>query len=69
MIDLTINTALTRAILVNFLRSEVTRVGFGRAVVGLSGGIDSALACFLAVEALGPENVLALALPAVTRPS
>jgi NAD+ synthase len=32
-------------------------------VLGLSGGIDSALSCFLAAEALGPENVLAVRMP------
>jgi NAD+ synthase len=62
-IDLTINTELARTILVGFVHSEITRTGFQRAVVGLSGGIDSALACVLAVEALGPENVLAVRLP------
>ncbi|MBI4769941.1 MAG: NAD+ synthase, partial [Chloroflexi bacterium] len=63
MTDLTINPSLARQILVNFLRSEVTRAGYTRAVVGLSGGIDSAVSCFLAAEALGPENVLALSMP------
>ena len=63
MIDLTINTDVARQILTGFIKSEVTRVGFSRAVIGLSGGIDSALSCVLAVEALGPENVLALRLP------
>ncbi|MCB9134911.1 MAG: NAD+ synthase [Anaerolineales bacterium] len=62
-IDLTINTDLARKILVGFIKSEVTRVGFSRAVIGLSGGIDSALACYLAAEALGPENVLAVRMP------
>src|SRR5512144_2235574 len=62
-IDLTINTDVARTILVGFIRSEVTRVGFKRAVVGLSGGIDSALSCVLAVHALGPENVLAVRMP------
>ncbi|HEX2696699.1 MAG TPA: NAD+ synthase [Anaerolineales bacterium] len=62
-IDLAINTDLARKILTGFLKSEVTRVGFTRAVIGLSGGIDSALSCALAAEALGPENVLALRLP------
>jgi NAD+ synthase len=62
-IDLSINTEVARTILVGFIRSEVTRVGFTRAVVGLSGGIDSALSCVLAAEALGPENVLAVRLP------
>lgn len=63
MRDLNINTELARQILVNFIRSEVTRVGYTRAVVGLSGGIDSALSCALAVEALGKENVLAVRMP------
>jgi NAD+ synthase len=63
MIDLTINTDLARRILTSFIRSEITRVGFSRALVGLSGGVDSSLSCFLAVEALGAENVLALRLP------
>jgi len=63
VIDLTINTDLARTILTGFIKSEITRVGFTRAVIGLSGGIDSALSCALAVEALGPENVLALRLP------
>ncbi len=62
-IDLNINTALARRILTGFIRSEITRVGFKRAVIGLSGGIDSALSCFLAAEALGPQNVLAVRMP------
>ncbi len=63
MIDLTINTDLARKILTGFIHSETTRVGYTRAVVNLSGGIDSALSCYLAAEALGPENVLAIRLP------
>ena len=63
MVDLTINTDVARQILTGFIRSEVTRVGYTRAVVGLSGGIDSALSCALAVEALGAENVLAVRMP------
>jgi len=61
--DLSINTELARRILTGFIRSEITRMGFSRAVINLSGGIDSALSCFLAAEALGPENVLAIRLP------
>ncbi len=63
MIDLSINPALARKILTGFLRTEITRVNFRKAVIGLSGGIDSALSCFLAAEALGPENVLAVRMP------
>ena len=62
-IDLTINTDVACQILTGFIKSEVTRVGYSRAVVGLSGGIDSALSFALAVEALGAENVLAVRMP------
>jgi NAD+ synthase len=61
--DLSINTDLARQILTGFIHSEITRVGYTRAVLGLSGGLDSALSCFLAAEALGPDNVLALRMP------
>ena len=63
MSDLSIDTELTRKILTGFIHTEITRAGFGKAVLGLSGGIDSALACYLAAEALGPENVLAIRMP------
>ena len=63
MIDLTINTDLARSILTGFIHSEITRAGYSRAVINLSGGLDSALSCYLAAAALGPENVLALRLP------
>lgn len=58
-----IDTTLTRRILTDFIRTEIRRAGFSRAVVGLSGGIDSALSCALAAEALGADNVLALRMP------
>lgn len=60
---LNIDTQVTEFVLTRFLHEEITKAGFGRAVLGLSGGIDSALACYLAVAALGAENVLALHLP------
>lgn len=63
MTDLTLNTDLAKKILTDFIKSEITRAGFSRAVVGLSGGIDSALSCVLAANALGPENVLAVRMP------
>lgn len=62
-LNLTINTELAREILTGFIRSEVTRVGMSRAIIGLSGGLDSALSYALAVEALGAENVLAVRMP------
>ncbi len=63
LVDLTIDTSLARTILIGFIRSEVTRAGFTKAILNLSGGVDSSLAAFLAAEALGPENVMALRLP------
>jgi len=63
MIDLRINSKLARKILTGFIKSEISRSGFNRAVIGLSGGIDSALSCYLAAEALGPENILAVRMP------
>lgn len=62
-INLTLNTDLARDILSGFIKSEITRVGLSRAVIGLSGGLDSALSCALAVAALGRENVLAVRMP------
>ncbi len=62
-IKLDINTDLARVILTNFIRSEITRAGFSGAVVGVSGGVDSALTCILAAEALGAEHVLAVLMP------
>ncbi|MBV6396212.1 MAG: NH(3)-dependent NAD(+) synthetase [Anaerolineales bacterium] len=63
MTDLAINTDLARQILTGFIKSEITRAGFTRAVIALSGGLDSALSCALAAQALGAENVLAVRMP------
>jgi NAD+ synthase len=63
MDDLAINCELARRICVGFLRDEITKFGFTRGILGMSGGIDSTLSAFLAAEALGPENVLGLFLP------
>jgi NAD+ synthase len=63
MIDLSINTDLAIKILTGFIHTEITRAGFSRAVIALSGGIDSAVSCYLATQALGTDNVLALRLP------
>jgi NAD+ synthase len=57
------NTGLLRQILVGFVHDEVRKVGINKAVLGLSGGIDSALVAFIAAEALGPENVHAICMP------
>ena len=63
MAGLAANTELLRKILVGFVRDEVHKVGVGKAVLGLSGGIDSALVAFIAAEALGSGNVHAVCMP------
>lgn len=63
MPELTSDTGLLRQMLVGFIRDEVHKVGVKKAVLGLSGGIDSALVAFIAAEALGPENVHAICMP------
>jgi NAD+ synthase len=63
MIDLTINTDLAQKIITGFIRTELKRVGFHKTLMGISGGIDSALSLYLSAKALGPENVLALRMP------
>jgi NAD+ synthase len=60
---LSIDTAVVERILVGFLREEVRKVGFERVVVGLSGGIDSALSAALAQRALGAGNVVPVIMP------
>lgn len=52
-----------RSALVLGVRDYFRKVGAKRAVIGLSGGIDSALVAALAVEALGAPNVVGLAMP------
>ncbi len=51
--DLAINAELVTAILTRFIRTEIRRAGFERAVMGLSGGIDSSVVTFLAA---GPSG-------------
>ena len=60
---LEINAPLVEQWLVQFVRDEMTRRGFTRAVIGLSGGVDSAVTTYLAARALGPQNVLAVRMP------
>ncbi|MEI6758209.1 MAG: NAD+ synthase [Chlorobium sp.] len=61
--DLHLDYHLVEDILKAFLRNEIRKFGFSSLVLGLSGGIDSAVVCELAVRALGPEHVLALMMP------
>ncbi len=60
---LPIDPELTATWLSSFLREEFERRGFEKAVLGLSGGVDSAVTAHLAVKALGAENVVAVRMP------
>lgn len=58
-----INPEFIKNFLVKFLREEIGKFGFKKGIWGLSGGLDSSVVSFLAREALGEENCLALIMP------
>ena len=62
-IDLGIDPERVTEVLCRFIRDEIRRAGFGRAVVGLSGGLDSSVVISLTARALEPQNVLAVTMP------
>ena len=61
--ELTIDTDAARRIIAEFIRAQLQQAGFQKALLGLSGGIDSALVAYLVAEAIGPGNVLAVLMP------
>jgi NAD+ synthetase len=61
--SLAIDAPLVEAWLTRFIRDEMQHRGLTKGIVGVSGGVDSAVTAFLAARALGAENVLALRLP------
>lgn len=60
---LQIQCGLVENLLVNFLREEVGHAGFSKAVIGVSGGIDSAVTAALAARAFGPQACLGVMMP------
>ena len=60
---LDLNYPLVAAALERFIREELAQRGYAKAVVAVSGGVDSSVTLALAARALGPENVHALSLP------
>ena len=60
---LRIDTEVVLSLLVGFVREEVHKVGFQRVVVGLSGGVDSAVTAAVAQRALGPDDVVPVIMP------
>ncbi len=61
--ELAIDTDVARRVIGEFIRAQLGQAGFERALLGLSGGIDSALVAFLVAEAIGPERLLCLLMP------
>jgi NAD+ synthase len=61
--ELEIDTGTARRIIGEFIRAQLRQAGFDRALVGLSGGIDSALVAYVVAEALRPERLLAVLMP------
>jgi len=61
--DLRLNPDHVKLLLVNFLRDETHNAGFTEGVLGLSGGVDSAVCAYLAAAALGPDHVHAVIMP------
>ncbi len=61
--ELAIDTDVARRVIGQFIRGQLRQAGFDRAVLGLSGGIDSALVAYLTAEALGAEKVLCVLMP------
>lgn len=62
-IELAIDTAVARRVIAAFIREQLRQAGFQRAVLGLSGGVDSALVAYLVAEAIGADKLHAVLMP------
>jgi len=61
--ELAIDTDIARRVIGEFIRGQLRQAGFERAVLGLSGGIDSALVAYLVAEAIGSDRLLCVLMP------
>jgi NAD+ synthase len=61
--ELAIDTDIARRVIADFIRGQLRQAGFERTVLGLSGGIDSAVVAYLAADAVGPEQLLCVLMP------
>ena len=58
-----INSGFVEKLLTRFIKEELSKFGYAKGILGLSGGLDSAVCAYLAVRALGPKNVIVLIMP------
>jgi NAD+ synthase len=61
--ELAIDAGIARRVVAEFIRGQLRQAGFERLVLGLSGGIDSALVAYLVAEAIGAEQLLCVLMP------
>lgn len=61
--ELAIDTDVARRVIADFIRGQLRQAGFERLVLGLSGGIDSALVAYLVAEAIGADKLLTVLMP------
>ena len=61
--ELEIDTDVARRVIAEFIRGQLRQAGFDRTVLGLSGGIDSALVAYLTAEAIGADKLLTVLMP------
>ena len=61
--ELAIDTDVARRVIAEFIRGQLRQAGFEQALVGLSGGIDSAVVAYLVAEAIGPDRLHAVLMP------
>jgi NAD+ synthase len=61
--ELAIDTDVARRVITGFIQGQLRQAGFERCVLGLSGGIDSALVAYLVAEAIGAENLHCVLMP------
>jgi NAD+ synthase len=65
-VSLKIDPPFVEQVLIRFIRAELGKAGYSKGILGLSGGLDSAVCAALAVRALGPKNVIGLIMPCGT---
>jgi NAD+ synthase len=61
--ELAIDTGVARRVIGQFIAGQLRQAGFERTVLGLSGGIDSALVAYLTAEAIGADKLLCVLMP------